>query len=124
MNPFVSSSLGATILLMASCVVAQNTTEETASLEDPEEFARVLDVGPPPPNLELAQVSFDEGIMKRLINRWPEDLVIAPVPGRSPTFGWTLAVGGGYFMESGDPDSDSPPSAVGGFAWFAGSVGF
>jgi hypothetical protein len=86
-NPFFSSSLGATILLIASCAVAQSTTEETASHEDPEEFARVLDVGPPPPNLELAQVAFDEGGMRRLINRWPEDLVIAPVPGRSPTFG-------------------------------------
>jgi outer membrane protein assembly factor BamA len=64
-------------------------------------------------------VTPDEGGMRKLINRWPEDLVIAPIPGRSPTFGWTLAVGGGYFMESDNPDSDSAPSAVGGFAWFA-----
>ena len=114
-----STSLGVTILSMATCAVAQTTTEDTVLHEDSEEFAKVLDIGPPPPNLEFAQVSFDEGGMRKLFSRWPEDLVIAPIPGRSPTFGWTLAVGGGYFMETAGPDSDSAPSAVGGFAWFA-----
>ena len=54
--------------------------------------------------------------LKNLIKKWPEDLVIAPIPGRSPQMGWQLALAAGYFLESRDPDSDVAPSIVGGFA--------
>jgi hypothetical protein len=119
MNPFFFSLMGVAMLLTASGAAGQTTAEVIGVHEDAEENARVLDIGPPEPGLDFALVTPDEGVMKRLIDRWPEDLVIAPVPGRSPTFGWTLAVGGGYFMELSNPNSDSPPSAVGGFTWFA-----
>ena len=57
--------------------------------------------------------------LKRLVKNWPEDLVIAPIPGFSPQMGWKLALAGGYFLESRDPDSDVPPSVLGGFAMAA-----
>lgn len=126
MNLFLSSTMGAAIMLMACCAFAQTAAEEPELNEDPDELARVMDIVPPQPGFELSLVTPSESGMSEIVNRWPEDLVIAPIPGRSPTFGWTLAVGGGYFMESSHSDGDSPPSAIGGFAWFAenGSYAF
>jgi outer membrane protein assembly factor BamA len=69
--------------------------------------------------LELADVDFEGSSLKRFVEKWPDDLVIAPVPGRSPQVGWSLALGGGYFLESKDEDSDVAPSVLGGFAWYA-----
>ncbi len=57
--------------------------------------------------------------LKRLANGWPENLVIAPIPGRSPQLGWNLTLAGGYFVESRNEDSDSAPSLLGGFAMIA-----
>ena len=69
--------------------------------------------------LELTDVDFEGSSLKRFVEKWPDDLVIAPVPGRSPQVGWSLALGGGYFLESKDEDSDVAPSILGGFAWYA-----
>ena len=69
--------------------------------------------------LELTDVDFEGSSLKRFAEKWPDDLVIAPVPGRSPQVGWSLALGGGYFLESKDEDSDVAPSILGGFAWYA-----
>jgi hypothetical protein len=57
--------------------------------------------------------------LARIAEKWPDDLVIAPIPGRSPQVGWSLALGGGYFLESKDGDSDVAPSVLGGFGWIA-----
>jgi outer membrane protein assembly factor BamA len=78
-----------------------------------------LDIRPNEGNLDAGDLDLLGGPFKRLAEKWPEDLVIAPVPGRSPQVGWSLALGGGYFLATGDEDSDSPPSVLGGFAWFA-----
>jgi outer membrane protein assembly factor BamA len=69
--------------------------------------------------LELTDVDFEGSSLSRFAEKWPDDLVIAPVPGRSPQVGWSLALGGGYFLESKDEDSDVAPSVLGGFAWYA-----
>jgi len=66
-------------------------------------------------SLNLDDVDFVGSPMKRLAAKWPEDLVIAPVPGYSPQLGWNLTLGGGYFLQLGDKDSEAPPSVVGGF---------
>lgn len=66
-------------------------------------------------NLTLDDVDFLGSPMKRLAEKWPEDLVIAPIPGYSPQIGWNLTLGGGYFLQSGDKDSETPPSVIGGF---------
>ena len=69
--------------------------------------------------LDLEDVDFEGSPLKRFAQRWPKDLVIAPIPGRSPQLGWTLTLAGGYFLESKKEDSDTSPSILGGFALFA-----
>lgn len=59
------------------------------------------------------------GALQRFSQKWPSDLVVAPVPGRSPQVGWSLALGAGYFLDSGSEENDVSPSILGGFAWFA-----
>jgi hypothetical protein len=54
--------------------------------------------------------------LKNLIEKWPNDLVIAPIPGRSPQIGWNLTLAGGYFLGPRDEDSEVAPSIFGGFA--------
>jgi len=82
------------------------------------------------PGADVAVLTGDGGIdmegaeiignpMARFAEKWPDDLVIAPVPGRSPQFGWSLALAGGYFLESKDDDSEVAPSILGGFGWIA-----
>ena len=66
-------------------------------------------------SLTLDDVDFLGSPMKRFAEKWPEDLVIAPIPGYSPQIGWNLTLGGGYFLQSGDKDSETPPSVIGGF---------
>jgi len=66
--------------------------------------------------LDLTDADFVGSPLKRLAKRWPEDLVIAPIPGRSPQLGWKLTLAGGYFLESRDEDSEAAPSVLGGFA--------
>lgn len=67
--------------------------------------------------LDLGDADFTGNPLGRLTAKWPEDLVIAPVPGRSPQFGWQLTLGAGYFLNSqtGGGEADSHPSIVGGF---------
>ena len=76
--------------------------------------------------LELSDADFEGNPLKRFAERWPDDLVVAPIPGRSPQFGWTLALVGGYFLEDKDEDGDVAPSILGGFGWYAenGSYAF
>jgi outer membrane protein assembly factor BamA len=69
--------------------------------------------------VDLEDVDFVGNPLKKLAERWPEDLVVAPIPGRSPQMGWTLTLGAGYFLESRKADSTSPPSVLGGFAMVA-----
>lgn len=54
-----------------------------------------------------------------LFSWWPEDLVLAPVPGRTPEFGWSLALVGGYFLDLDKPNPDTPSSIIGAFGWYA-----
>lgn len=69
--------------------------------------------------MELTDVDFVGSPLSGFAERWPDDLVIAPIPGRSPQVGWTLALAGGYFFESKKEDSETAPSLLGGFAWYA-----
>ena len=69
--------------------------------------------------LDFEDVDFQGSPLKRFAQRWPDNLVIAPIPGRSPQLGWTLTLAGGYFLESKKEDGDTSPSILGGFAMFA-----
>ena len=69
--------------------------------------------------IDLSDANASDSFMARFSERWPEDLLLAPVPGRSPQFGWSLALGAGYFLRTDKQDSETPPSLLGGFAWYA-----
>jgi outer membrane protein assembly factor BamA len=64
-------------------------------------------------------IQFSDNPITEKVKKWPEDLVIAPVPGYSPQLGWNLTLAGGYFLNPRDPDSKSPPSVIGGMAMVA-----
>ena len=53
--------------------------------------------------------------LQKLVQNWPEDLVIAPVPAYSAQLGWSLTLGGAYFLNIGEENPDVAPSAIGGF---------
>jgi outer membrane protein assembly factor BamA len=63
--------------------------------------------------LGLEGIQFSDNPITEKAKKWPEDLVIAPVPGYSPQIGWNLKLAGGYFLSSRDPDSKSPASVLG-----------
>lgn len=64
---------------------------------------------------DIGDVDADGGALQRLAEKWPADLVVAPIPGRSPQLGWQLTLGVGYFLGAKDEESESPPSILGGF---------
>ena len=67
----------------------------------------------------LEEVNSALNPFQALAKKWPEDLVIAPVPAYSPQIGWNLTLGGAYFLDSGEKNTDVPPSLIGGFAMAA-----
>ena len=69
--------------------------------------------------LDLGDANFEGTSLQRFAERWPKDLVIAPIPGFSPQLGWNLTLAGGYFLNSKKEGSESPPSILGGFAMIA-----
>jgi hypothetical protein len=80
---------------------------------------------------DAADLNFDDldllgNPLKEKVKGWPEDLVVAPVPGYSPQLGWTLKLAAGYFMDPRNPESKSPASIIGGGAMFSenGSTAF
>jgi hypothetical protein len=74
----------------------------------------------------LEDVDFVGNPGKSLSEKWPEDLVVAPIPGYSPQLGWNLALAGGYFLGGKQEETGTPPSIIGGFGMFAenGSYAF
>ena len=70
-------------------------------------------------DLDLEDATFAGNPLKSLISKWPDDLVVAPVPGYSPQLGWTVAAAGGYFLTPKDPESDVPPSVLGAYGFVA-----
>jgi len=67
---------------------------------------------------ELGAGEFAGNPAHSMFSWWPEDLVMAPVPGYSPQLGWTLALGGGYFLTEQE-EGGAPPSVLGGFLFGA-----
>lgn len=73
-------------------------------------------------NLEsigLEGLHFSSNPITEKVKGWPEDLVIAPVPGYSPQIGWNLTLAGGYFLTPRDAESEQPSSIIGGIAMVA-----
>lgn len=68
--------------------------------------------------LDLEDVEFAGNPLKRFAANWPEDLVIAPVPGYSPQLGWNLTLAAGYFLDPSE-EREHAPSVLGGLAYFS-----
>jgi len=102
---------GLAVLVLAQPVRAQETDFE---LPAGELSGTITDGG-----FDLTGADGAGNFLQRFAEKWPDDLVIAPVPGYSPQVGWSLALAGGYFLESKDEDSDTAPSILGGFGWYA-----
>jgi outer membrane protein assembly factor BamA len=73
--------------------------------------------------LELGDVDFAGNPARDTFGWWPEDLVVAPIPGYSPQLGWTLALGGGYFLTE-QVQGGPPPSVLSGFGFIADNGSF
>lgn len=120
MKHLISSTAGLFALLVAEVGIAQSTERD---FDLPASDVTILtgDGG-----IDMDDFDFVGNPIRRLADKWPRDLIIAPIPGRSPQVGWSLALGGGYFLEAKDDDSDVAPSVLGGFGWFAenGSYAF
>lgn len=76
--------------------------------------------------IDLSDAEFVGNPVKSFVEKWPDDLIIAPIPGYSPQMGWMLTLAGGYFLESRDEESGVSPSLLGGFGMVAenGSYAF
>jgi len=77
------------------------------------------EIAPGDESFDSAGAAFSGNPMASALSWWPQDLVVAPIPGYSPEFGWTLALTGGYFLELAGRDNESRPSLVGAFAMSA-----
>ena len=66
-------------------------------------------------DLILPDVAFAGNPASSMFSNWPEDLVIAPIPAKSPQLGWNLSLAVAYFLDNDDEDSEVTPSAIGGF---------
>ena len=75
-------------------------------------------IGPGAEILDLDDVAITGNPLKSLIEKWPSDLVVAPVPGYSPQLGWNLKLVGGYFLDTKE-EAEHAPSVLGGFVMFS-----
>jgi len=98
------------VSVFAESAAVEDTAGDERGFELPGSGAEVLDN-----TLNLDDADLLANPFKKLVANWPEDLVIAPIPAYSPQLGWNLTLGGAYFLQLGDEDSGTPPSAVGGF---------
>jgi len=112
----------AALLLTGPLALGQTDREPIRELVDERDFdlpaAEVGDlVGDG--GFDLGDADFEGNPAKSFAEKWPKDLVIAPIPGYSPQLGWNLTLAGGYFLNSKKEDSESPPSILGGFGMIA-----
>ena len=98
------------------CVILLSGTPASAAKEDETDdfkdvkrtFEQVRGesfLGPDDADLNFDDLEVLGNPLKEKANWWPEDLVIAPVPGYSPQLGWTLKLAGGYFLDPEERDS-------------------
>jgi len=123
-HPLLNWTIRALVFVLLTLSVAVAADAETG--DDEVDLNRSFEL----PGADVAGLIGDGGMdlgdadavgnpLKRFAERWPEDLVVAPIPGRSPQLGWTLTLGAGYFLESREEESEVAPSVLGGFAMIA-----
>ena len=95
-----------TLLLLAGLLFQSPAWSQEDPEPDLEEFELPEyeeSIGQTAEILELDDVDFTGNPLKSLIEKWPADLVVAPVPGYSPQLGWNLKLIGGYFLDTKEP---------------------
>ena len=110
----VTSRVLVGITLSATLLVSTGTAR--AATEDSDHFT--LGVVQTVPGNERAMLNSDRASFKgnpakSAFSWWPEDLVVAPVPGYSPAIGWNIAIAGGYFLDMAGAGDDVPASLIG-----------
>jgi hypothetical protein len=103
------------LLLLAPAWAEEEPAREFDEFELPE-YEQSL--GPIGGVLDLDDTDVAGNPMQKLFKGWPDDLVVAPVPGYSPQLGWNLKLVGGYFLDPPE-DRDHAASALGGFGMIA-----
>jgi hypothetical protein len=111
----------ATLLLLAPPLLhgAESGTDESSRDKPVNLLGSPSSSITPEYGLPVDAAEFSGNPASSLLSWLPEDLVIAPVPGYSPEFGWSLALLGGYFLDLDKPHPDTPPSIVGLLGWYA-----
>ena len=104
------------LLLLAAVKSVAEESSDADIFDEPgselEELGSGLD-------FELGEAGLSGNPAQSLFSKWPDDLVVAPIPGRSPQLGWTLALAGGYFLTPKNAEPDVPPSILGGYGLIA-----
>jgi hypothetical protein len=103
------------LLLLAPAWAEEEPARELEEFELPE-YEQSL--GPIGGVLDLDDTDVAGNPMQKLFKGWPDDLVVAPVPGYSPQLGWNLKLVGGYFLDPPE-DRDHAASVLGGFGMIA-----
>lgn len=111
---------GAVLLLTSLLFLSPSWGEEApgSELEEPEMPGYEESLGPGVEILDLDDMDITGNPLKNFFDKWPADLVIAPVPGYSPQLGWNLALVSAYFLDP-DEEVDHASSVLGGFAYFS-----
>ena len=109
--------LAAAVLMFSEQSYAQNEVgDEERDVKHVGDDIDVLEHGS---GIEIADVAPTGNPFKKLVAKWPSDLVIAPIPGRSPQLGWKLTLAGGYFLNAREGEPKHKPSVLGGFGMIA-----
>ncbi len=109
----VEFAVAVLLLLPFQAVIGDEVSQEQ------QESMPATDVAIPGLDLAIHDTGNTGGLVRRIADKWPEDLVIAPVPSYSPQLGWNLTLAGGYFLSRDSKDSEAPTSIVGGFVMTA-----
>ena len=98
------------------CLSATAPGEEAADAADfalpAAEIGEQVDDG----GVDLDDADFTGNPANGLFSWWPEDLVVAPIPGYSPQLGWSLTLVSAYFVTEREAEGP-PPSMLGGFGF-------
>ncbi len=99
-------------LLLSTAALCQEVVEDADFNLPASEIGEHIDDG----GIDLDDAEFVGNPANSLFSWWPEDLVVAPIPGYSPQLGWSLTLAGFYFLDERKAEGP-PPSTLGGFAF-------
>ena len=102
----------ALLLLLSCCSLAfADTTNDTRNLSIPNQPVQM--------DSSLGTDTMDIGITETngMFAWWPSNVIVAPIPGREPVFGWGLSLFAGMFLDLDKAHTNTPPSSIGMIGW-------